>query len=347
MAQNENITLSLGDKIDILNKTQSLDARYGVYDSEIDALVAMQNYGLDGRQVAVYTDKPNGKVRLYLYNGVLHQLEPISGVEVEWGDIGGDQSDVNISGFTNDSGFTTNEGTVTSVALSAPTGFDISGSPVTTTGTLTFDYSSGYQAYTTTEANKLSGIEAGAEVNVNADWNSSSGDSQILNKPTIPTKTSDLINDGADDTSTYVEFNDLAPVATSNDYNDLDNLPNSGDIGYDNTASGLDATNVQDAIDEISEIPVLTNDDNTLIIDDDIIRLNVTNITEEFTANGVDRNFEMTNVYTSIENVFINGVRIKSSDYITISEQEIEIKTTVSLLLGDEVVIQGTMFVVE
>lgn len=41
--------------------------------------------------------------------------------------------------------------------------------------------------YTITEKNKLSGIEAGAEVNVNADWNSNSGDSQILNKPTIPT----------------------------------------------------------------------------------------------------------------------------------------------------------------
>ena len=33
---------------------------------------------------------------------------------------------------------------------------------------------------------KLDGIQAGAEVNVNADWNSTSGDSQILNKPTIP-----------------------------------------------------------------------------------------------------------------------------------------------------------------
>jgi len=32
---------------------------------------------------------------------------------------------------------------------------------------------------------KLDGIAAGAEVNVNADWNSVSGDSQILNKPTI------------------------------------------------------------------------------------------------------------------------------------------------------------------
>ena len=40
--------------------------------------------------------------------------------------------------------------------------------------------------YTTAEKNKLSGIATGAEVNVNADWNSVSGDSQILNKPTIP-----------------------------------------------------------------------------------------------------------------------------------------------------------------
>lgn len=42
---------------------------------------------------------------------------------------------------------------------------------------------------------KLDGIAAGAEVNVNADWNSISGDSQILNKPTIPTLTSQLTND--------------------------------------------------------------------------------------------------------------------------------------------------------
>ena len=33
---------------------------------------------------------------------------------------------------------------------------------------------------------KLDGIEAGAEVNVNADWNAVSGDALILNKPTIP-----------------------------------------------------------------------------------------------------------------------------------------------------------------
>jgi hypothetical protein len=40
-------------------------------------------------------------------------------------------------------------------------------------------------SYPAADASKLAGIEAGAEVNVNADWNASSGDAQILNKPTI------------------------------------------------------------------------------------------------------------------------------------------------------------------
>ncbi len=45
----------------------------------------------------------------------------------------------------------------------------------------------------TAHHDKLDGIAAGAEVNVQSDWNSSSGDSQILNKPTIPV---DLTTDG-------------------------------------------------------------------------------------------------------------------------------------------------------
>lgn len=38
--------------------------------------------------------------------------------------------------------------------------------------------------YTTAEKNKLAGIDAGAEVNVQSDWNATSGDALILNKPT-------------------------------------------------------------------------------------------------------------------------------------------------------------------
>ena len=41
---------------------------------------------------------------------------------------------------------------------------------------------------------KLDGIAAGAEVNVNADWNAASGDALILNKPTIPTQYAVVVN---------------------------------------------------------------------------------------------------------------------------------------------------------
>ena len=43
--------------------------------------------------------------------------------------------------------------------------------------------------FTDDDHSKLNGIAAGAEVNVQSDWNASSGDAQILNKPTIPTNT--------------------------------------------------------------------------------------------------------------------------------------------------------------
>lgn len=54
-----------------------------------------------------------------------------------------------LSQFTNDSGFTTNKDTVTSVAMSVPTGLSISGSPITASGTLALSYTSGYSIPTT------------------------------------------------------------------------------------------------------------------------------------------------------------------------------------------------------
>ena len=52
-------------------------------------------------------------------------------------------------------------------------------------GTITEATSTEAGVMTSAMHDKLDGIAAGAEVNVNADWNSSSGDSQILNKPTL------------------------------------------------------------------------------------------------------------------------------------------------------------------
>ena len=94
---------------------------------------------------------------------------------------------------------------------------------------------------------------------VNSDWNANSGVAEILNKPTIPTvydatltiqkngtdvqtftanqstnatanitvptKTSELTNNGSDNTSTYVETDELATVATTGNYSDLNGTP--------------------------------------------------------------------------------------------------------------------------
>ena len=49
-------------------------------------------------------------------------------------------------------------GTVTSVAMSVPTGFSVAGTPITSTGTFAVTYAAGYQGYTTTEAAKLASI---------------------------------------------------------------------------------------------------------------------------------------------------------------------------------------------
>jgi hypothetical protein len=56
-------------------------------------------------------------------------------------------------------------GTVTSIAVTVPTGFGVGGSPISGSGTFAITYSVGFQGYTTAEATKLAGIAAGATVN--------------------------------------------------------------------------------------------------------------------------------------------------------------------------------------
>ena len=54
-----------------------------------------------------------------------------------------------LSELSNDSGYTKNTGTVTSVAISVPTGLSVSGSPITTNGTIAIALASGYSIPTT------------------------------------------------------------------------------------------------------------------------------------------------------------------------------------------------------
>lgn len=50
--------------------------------------------------------------------------------------------------------------------------------------------------YTTSEKNRLAGIETGAQVNVQSDWNATSGDAFIKNKPTFATINGQRIDQG-------------------------------------------------------------------------------------------------------------------------------------------------------
>ena len=81
--------------------------------------------------------------------------------------------------------------------------------------------------YTTEEKNKLAGIAPGAEVNVQSDWNATSGDAMILNKPaipTVPTNVSAFTND-----ANYAKVDEI-PTKTSQLTNDSGYLTTHQDI---------------------------------------------------------------------------------------------------------------------
>jgi len=96
--------------------------------------------------------------------------------------------------------------------------------------------SSTNKIFTSTERSKLSAIAAGAEVNVNADWDATSGDSEILNKPAGILPTNDQIvawaqgknyepgtitrdSEGRITSMTVVWPDDSAGTYTATDYN--------------------------------------------------------------------------------------------------------------------------------
>lgn len=98
-------------------------------------------------------------------------------------------------------------------------------------------------------------------------------DAGYITSADLPTKTSDLTNDGSDGTSTYVEADDLATVATSGSYNDLSNKPtiptvNDATITIQRNSTNVDSFTVNASQNKSINIVVptktsdLTNDSN-------------------------------------------------------------------------------------
>lgn len=85
----------------------------------------------------------------------------------------------------------------------------------------------------------------------------------LINTLPIPTKTSDLTNDGSDGTSTYVEADDLATVATSGSYNDLSNKPtiptvNNGTLTIQKNGTTVNTFTANSSNNVTANIPVPT-----------------------------------------------------------------------------------------
>lgn len=72
---------------------------------------------------------------------------------------------------------------VSSVGLVVPSGLEVSGSPVVSSGTITVTYASGFQAFTTAESAKLASVASGAQANVPTNL-SYSGDTRTINSST-------------------------------------------------------------------------------------------------------------------------------------------------------------------
>lgn len=110
--------------------------------------------------------------------------------------------------------------------------------------------------YTTTEKNKLAGIAAGAEVNVQSNWTqtNSSADDFIKNKPSIPTKTSDLTNDSGFITTAAIPTN---VSAFNNDAGYLDSIPDDS-VGLnqldDTVVNALDRINDKADTDDLATV---------------------------------------------------------------------------------------------
>lgn len=133
---------------------------------------------------------------------------------VDWDDVA--NRPTNVSYWTNDAGYITSAAIPTNVSsFTNDAGYITSAAIPTNVSAFTND-----AGYITNSAlgNYYTKSQTYSQQEVNA----------LINTIAIPTKTSDLTNDGADGTSTYVETDELGAAAFSNSFNDLADKPTIG-----------------------------------------------------------------------------------------------------------------------
>ena len=122
--------------------------------------------------------------------------------------------------------------------------------------------------FTNADVTKLSGIQAGAEVNVQSDWNEAdnTADDYIKNKPTIPTNTSDLNNDSGFLDSSDISVTQIQTTGTKIATIDVDG--NSTDLYAPNGGSGSKHTILDESGTALADEPNLQFADGLKASDD-------------------------------------------------------------------------------
>lgn len=159
VATTANITLSAPQTIDgvavvagdrVLVKDQTTASQNGIYVVAAGAWTLATDANtaskLAGACVNVDSGTTNGGVR---FDTDFKSTDTLGTTAVTWAKIWDSSNLTNLNQLTNGPGYTTNTGTVTSVAMTVPTGLTVNGSPITTSGTLAITLTSGYSIPTT------------------------------------------------------------------------------------------------------------------------------------------------------------------------------------------------------
>ena len=126
-------------------------------------------------------------------------------------------------------------------------------------------------SYPSADATKLSNIENNAQVNVQPDWNATSGDAEILNKPTIPPV--EVLKSIHLRTTTPANFRTAQSVVW-----DLEDFKDSDSFTHSTTTSSSEIELLQDGLVEVDCNIVISYTVNTRVVVRAVVRKNGVNI---------------------------------------------------------------------